>query len=188
MVERDTHILGANVVENEGHHARLFARGSDQPQTGDREESRSRISQQFMLVGGDAFHSDLFYIVERRAQPHGIGDVAGPGLKARRRLLVSGLLEGDVHDHIAAAMPGRHGVEQVHLSVNNADSGRCEDLVSRKYVEVTVERLHIHPHMGDGLRAIDQDARAVAARHLYHLARWCDGSESVRYVAERYDP
>ena len=74
--------------------------------------------------------------------------------------------------------------EQVELSVNSADSGGSEDLVSGEDVEIAVEGLHIRPHVGDSLCAIDQHTRPVAMRHLDHLARGCDRAEGVRHMAE----
>jgi hypothetical protein len=49
---------------------------------------------------------------------------------------------------------------------------RCrwgEDLVAGEDEEVAVERLHVDAHVGDGLRAVDEDAGAVAVGHLDHL-------------------
>ena len=61
-----------------------------------------------MLVAGDHLHADGFDIVERRAEPDGVGDIAGAGLEALGRALIDRLFESDVGDHIAAALPGRH--------------------------------------------------------------------------------
>ena len=55
-------------------------------------------------------------------------------------------------------------------------------------VEVAVERLHVDRHVRDGLRAVDQHARAVAVRHRDHLGRRRDGAERVRDLGERHEP
>jgi hypothetical protein len=34
-----------------------------------------------VLVAGDVLHADALHVVERRAQAHGVGDVAGAGLE-----------------------------------------------------------------------------------------------------------
>ena len=60
--------------------------------------------------------------------------------------------------------------EHVLLAEDDADAGRREDLVAGEDVEVAVERLHVDRHVRDGLRAVDEHARAVAMRHLDHLA------------------
>jgi len=48
--------------------------------------------------------------------------------------------------------------------------------------------LHVHPQVRDGLRAIDEHARAIAVSYLDHLARWRDGAEGFRHLAERHQP
>ena len=75
--------------------------------------------------------------------------------------------------------------QHVRLAVDDADAGRREDLVAREHVEVAVERLHVDRHVRDGLRAVDQHARAVAVRDLDHLARRRDRAERVRDLRER---
>ena len=127
-------------------------------------------------------------VVERRAQAHGVGDVAGAGLEARRRWLVDGLLEGDIHDHVAAALPRRGVVEHVGLAVDHADAGGGKTLWPGEDEEVAIERLHVLAHVGDRLRAVDQHARAVAMSHLHHLARRGDGAQRVGHLGKRHDP
>src|SRR5580704_9528137 len=138
-----------------------------------------------MFVGGDAFHSDLFYIIECRTESDRIGNVARARLKAPRYCLVSSLLEGDVDDHVAAALPRGHVLQHIQLSVNGTDPGGAEDLVPGENVEVAVEGLYVHSHVGDSLRAIDQDARAMTVGHFHHLARRCNRSEGIRHLTER---
>ena len=84
LVERGANVFGANVVEHERQDASFFASRSDQPQTGDREQSRRRVDQELVLVGGDALDPDLRDIVERRAESNSVGDVAGARLEACR--------------------------------------------------------------------------------------------------------
>jgi hypothetical protein len=51
-------------------------------------------------------------------------------------------------------------------------------------IEVAVELLDIDAHVRDSLRSIDQYARAIAMRHLYHGLRGRDGSQGIRDVGE----
>ena len=146
-----------------------------------------RVVEQVVLVGRDVGHADRLDIVDRGAEPDRVGDVAGAGLELLRRLLVDALLEGDVLDHVAAALPRRHRLELARLAVERADAGRPEHLVAGEDVEVAVERLHVDRHVRDGLRAVDQHARAVAVRHLDHLARRRDRAERIRDLREGDD-
>ena len=74
--------------------------------------------------------------------------------------------------------------EQLLLAVKHADAGRREHLVAGEDIPVGVQLLHIHGHVRDGLRAIDQNARAVAMRHLRHLLGGRDRAERVRDLGE----
>ena len=127
-------------------------------------------------------------IVDRRAQPHGVGDVARAGLEACRRRLVEGPLEGDVLDHVAAALPRRHRVQQVPLAVKRRRCRSARTPCAREHVQVAVERLHVDRHVGHGLGAVDQHQRAVAVGQLDHRRDRRDRPERVRHVGERHDP
>ena len=118
-----------------------------------------------MLVAGDVLHPDSLQVVERRAEPDGVGDAGRAGLEAHGRRLVEASFEGDVADHVAAALPRRHRVQQVELSVQDADPGRCEHLVPGERVPVAVEQLHVDRHVRHGLGAVDRaPARRGGAR------------------------
>ena len=68
----------------------------------------------------------------RRAQADRVGDVAGAGLEAAGRRLVDGLLEGDVGDHVAAALPGRHRRRAPPACRRHADAGRARTPCGRR--------------------------------------------------------
>ena len=150
-------------------------------------EQALRVKQQFVLVRGDRRHADRFEIVDRRAKPDGVGDIAGAGLKTSRRRLIDRLLESDVGDHIAAALPRRRRRENFRLAVDRADAGRGEHFVAGEDEEVAVELLHVDRHVADRLRAVDQHARAMAVGDRRHFARGRDRPERVGDLRERDD-
>jgi hypothetical protein len=86
-------------------------------------------------------------VIDGGAEADGAGDVRRAGLELVRQLVVGGLLEGDRRDHVAAALVGRHRLEQGGLAVEHADAGRAVHLVPREGVEVAAERLHVHRHV-----------------------------------------
>jgi hypothetical protein len=67
------HLFGANIVENERQNSRLLARRTDQAQTRYREKGCGSVIQQLVLVGGNAFNSDLLNIVERGTKSGCVG-------------------------------------------------------------------------------------------------------------------
>ena len=141
-----------------------------------------------MLVAAHVLDADPFQVIDRGAEPHRVGDAARAGLEPRGSGLIFRLLEGDVLDHVAAALPGRHGVEHLLLAVQRADARGSEDLVARENVPVAVERLHVGAHVRHRLGAIDQNMRPIPARHLDHLAGGRDGAERVRDLRKRHQP
>jgi hypothetical protein len=115
-------LFRAVAVEDEGQHAGLVVGRADQARPGT-VTALGGVHQQVMLVAGDVLDADPLHVVDRRAQAHGVGDVAGAGLEAGRGAVVEGALEGDVGNHVAATLPGRHVFENVALAVHHADAG-----------------------------------------------------------------
>ncbi len=89
-------------------------------------------------------------------------NVRRAGLELEGQRVERGLLDRHGQDHVAAALPGRHGLEQRLAADEAADAGRAVHLVRRECVEVAVERLQVHTLMRHGLRAVDEDHRAGA--------------------------
>ena len=135
-----------------------------------RGERFGAVGEQGVFVGRDLIDAELVDVIQRGAESDAAGDVGRAGFELVRQVGVGGLLEGDHLDHVAAALIGRHGVEQRGLAVEDADAGGAEDLVAAEGVEIGVERLQVHLHVGRGLRAIDQRQGAGRVRHLDDLA------------------
>ena len=102
------------------------------------------------------------HVVQGRAEADRVGDVARAGLEPAGWRLEQRPLEGDVGDHVAAALPGRHVLEHVPLAVERTDAGGPEDLVPGEDEEVDVEGLHVDGQVRDRLGAVDQHPGAVA--------------------------
>jgi hypothetical protein len=146
------------------------------------------VGEQVLLVATDVLHPDPLEIVQGGSEPDGVRDAAGTGLEPDRRRLVLRLFERDVANHVAAALPRRHGVQQVGLPVQDPDAGRSEHLVSRKCVPVAVKILNVDAHVRHRLSPVDEHPRAVAMRHRHHLARRGHRPEGIRDVRERDQP
>src|SRR5690348_3824488 len=86
------------------------------------------ITGERLLMLEDGIAAEAFEVIERDAEPDGAGDVGRAGLEAMRRLLEGGLGEGHFEDHVAAALPRRHGVEQRLLAIEHADTRRAISL------------------------------------------------------------
>ena len=112
-----------------------------------------------------------------------------PASKRAGRRLVRGLLEGDVVDHVAAALPGRHRLEDVRLAEQGADAGRREHLVpgerSRSRSRAPGRRPACARRPARRRRSTRAPCRCAICDHL---ARGHDRPERVRDLGERDDP
>src|ERR1035438_4945295 len=86
------------------------------------------------------------------------------------------------------ARQGKDWVEQRLLAVEDADARGAEDLVAAEGVKIGVERLHIHLHMGRGLRAVDQREGAGLVGHADDLADRVDGAQGFGHVGDGHHP
>src|SRR6185369_14312682 len=102
---------------------------TDDAQPGDLEHAPRRVGEQLVLVGGDAVETDRGHVVDGSAESDHARDVGRARLELVGQLVVGRLLEGDGQDHVPAALPGRHGLEQGLAAVEHADTGRAVDLV-----------------------------------------------------------
>ena len=108
----------------------------------------------------------------------------GAGLEARGRLDVGRLVAADALDHVPAAEPRRHRLEQLAAAVQDADAGRAVGLVAGPGVEVDAERGDVDRQVRDGLRAVDDDDRAGGVRAARDLLDRVDGREDVQHVGD----
>ena len=70
------------------------------------------------------------------AQPDDARDVRRAGLELEGQLGIGGLLEGDHVDHLAAALPRRHLVQQFFEAVEYAGTGGAIALMSAEGIEI----------------------------------------------------
>src|SRR5690606_1952755 len=139
VVEDRPDIVGMDIAEDETEDARLLARGADQAQAFDLFEARRAVGEEIGSVARDPIEADLAHVAERGAAPDRSRDVRRSRLESRRHAVVDRLLEGHRKDHVAASLVVRHRFEVLELSLEDADSGRPEDLVTREGVEIAVE-------------------------------------------------
>src|SRR5271165_6406344 len=94
------------------------------------------MRQQPALVVGELLGGELAQVIDRGAQPDGLGDRRCAGLELPGDLVPFGPLAVDADDHAAAEAHRWHGLEQLSLAVEYADSRRPEKLVSRESHEI----------------------------------------------------
>lgn len=128
MAQRRADILGAESLQHEREHAGFVRGRADESQPRDALESLGAVHEQIVLVTADVRHADAIEIVDRRAEADGIRDVSCTRLEPQRRRMVCRLLEGDVGNHVPAALPRWHHVEHFLLAEHHADAGGANTL------------------------------------------------------------
>src|SRR5204863_7166589 len=94
----------------------------------DRGETLLSVHTKLVLMARDIRKAERAEPLERCTEADRIGDAPGSRFEASGWWLVRRLLEGDVRDHVSAALPRRHRLKDISLAVHDADAGRSEDL------------------------------------------------------------
>lgn len=117
-------LLGAEAIHDKRNDSGLFPRGANDPEARDLLQCFGGVHEKSMFVTGDVLQPHAIDVINSGAKPHRIGDVPGDGFKSLRSGLIDGLFEGDVLDHVAASLPGRHVLEDFGLRIDDADARR----------------------------------------------------------------
>src|SRR5207247_9384329 len=75
---------------------------------------------------------NLLDIINRGCEPDRAGEIWRAGLEPMRRLLERALVESNAHDHFAAPVPRRYGIEVVSAPIEYADASRATPIVCVK--------------------------------------------------------
>src|ERR1700724_2026336 len=113
LVEDRGDIVRMHTLEIEGEDAEPPLTGTDQSETGNARQPVDPVTSQSLLMVEDVVAPELLDEVDRGTQTDRTGDVRRPGFEPVRRFLVLGLLESDVEDHLAAALPRRQRRQQL---------------------------------------------------------------------------
>ena len=107
-----------------------------------------------------------------------------PASNFARQIVVGRLLERDGQDHVAAALPRRHGLQ---AAPHGRTGRRCQwavELVAREGVEVAAQGADIDVRVRNGLRAIDEHDRALRVRGLDDPLHRQDGAQRIRDMGD----
>ena len=105
-------------------------------------------------------------------------------LKLEGQSLKGSVFKGDAGNHLAAALIGRHAVQQFLLAVEHTNAGRSIDFVTGEGEEVAVNVLHVHREVGHALCTVHKDAGAVGVSHRRHLLHRIHRAEHVADVGD----
>src|SRR5580700_11506600 len=149
LVEHGTDVMRMHPVDIEGQDAEPALPAGDEAHAGDAGQAIDPVTGQRLLVLADRLAAQAFDEIEGNAEPDGASDIGGAGLEAVRRVLELGLFVGDVDNHAAAGLPGRHRGERFVAPVQDAYPARAVSLVPGEDVEIAAESPHIDRHPRD---------------------------------------
>ena len=133
----------------------------------------------------DRVHAEGGDVVDRGAEPDGLGDRRRAGLELPGDLVGREAVDGDLGDHLAAAHERGHGLEQLAPGPQRADAGRAAHLVGGERHEVGVPGLHVDREVRHGLARVDQHERAGGVGGVGERTDVVDRAEHVGHRAHR---
>src|SRR6266436_1248900 len=95
-------------------------------------------------MGGDGIVADRLDVVDGGCEPDRAGDVRGARLELPWQFVVFGPFESNRTDHIAAALPWWHCLQQACLAIERADPRRSIELMAGEAVEVAASRRNVN--------------------------------------------
>ena len=171
-----------DALHHEGEDAGLVLGVAQDAQAGQGAEALGGVDQQLVLPGGDALQAQTRDVVDGGSKTDGRGDGGCAGFELAGRGHVGGLLPGDGADHVAAAVPGGHGLQVGQLAVEHADARGARQLVAAEDVEVGVEVLHVHLQVRHRLGAVHQHGDALGVGPGDDLFHGIDGAQHVAHM------
>src|SRR5690606_6991089 len=187
-VENRPQIVGMDAVEHERNNARSLGGLTNEAQPGNFGKRLASMTDQQILVRGDAVQTYISYIFDCRRHTDCTRNIRRAGLELLRRFTVGGTLETDGMDHVPAALPGRHGVKQSLASVQRTDAGRAVQLVPGEGIEVTIQRLDVDCLVSHRLGTVDQHYGAGLMCQTHDLGDGINRTKRIGHVTYANEP
>src|SRR4029453_1196901 len=96
----------------------------EKPKGPQRLEPLDGLQREFLIMGKYPITPDRLDVVDRSAKPNCTRDIRRPCFETMRRRLKRASFVRDVHDHLAPAMPGRRGFENLRTPIERSTPRR----------------------------------------------------------------
>ena len=116
------------------------------------------------VVPRNGLQPDAVQVIQRRAQPHRVGEIRRAGLELVRNLLPRAAEKIDACDHVAAALERRHFLQLFLPAVERADASRSANFVPGKSQKIAADFLHVDRRDGRALGGVHQRDDAALPR------------------------
>ena len=117
------------------------------------------VTEQLLFVGLDSLHVERAEEANRLGQTDSTDVVGRTGLELEWHGGKGGLLKRDAIHHVATPHKGRHRLQEFALAIQDTDTGRAVEFMTREGVEVAIQGLHIDTTMHHTLATIHQHHR-----------------------------
>jgi hypothetical protein len=188
LIEDCRHIMRMDVSECERHHPRAGVQifRSEELNTRNIAKTVECLRRQRPLVFPHRTHPDSLQVLNRGAKANGIADGRRPRFEPGWYVCPGRASQRHLADHTAAPHEWRHILKEREFAVECPGAHRPEHLVPREGEEVSIERLHVDRHVGNALRAVDDDDGSGVVRHANDLGRRINRAQAIRDVRKRY--
>ena len=105
----------------------------------------------------DVRHADLRQIIDRGSESDDTADIRRARFEFPGELIPVGVIAPDFEDNISPALIMVHRVQNLRLSIENADARRSEHFMRGKNEKVAAQIRNPGFQMRNGLRSVDQD-------------------------------
>mmetsp|Transcript_24388 Transcript_24388/g.68537 ORF Transcript_24388/g.68537 Transcript_24388/m.68537 type:complete len:291 (+) Transcript_24388:246-1118(+) len=140
-----------------------------------------QVLGQFVLVLFHLVHPNALQVLDRRPQSNSLRDCRSSGLESGRRFGVCCAFHRHMIDHLASALVRWHGIEQILLAPQKADTSRGAHFVSGRGQKVDAQILHIHLHVRYRLACIQHDL-GIRALRSHHGNDFLDRVDACQHV------
>jgi hypothetical protein len=169
-----------DTVEDEREDGYLLLSCADQANSRDLAHPVGSPAEKLALPGSDAIAPNRVDVVECCRQAQNLRDRRRTRLEPRRRGRPGTPLQGDLFDHVAAPLPGRHLRQHGGTTVEGAYPRWTVQLVAGTREEIAAQLGDIDRQVGRGLGAIHQHEGPASARACGQLTHGVDGSQGIR--------
>ena len=187
LVEEGAEVVGVDAVDVEGAEGGAAARGGRavNGHLGEGGELLVEVSADLDLVVVNAVHANVGEVIARFAEGDGLGDGRCAGFESSGRFCVRALFEKHVGDHLAAAHPRGHRLQDVDVAPKETDTSRSAHFVPAADDPVHSQGLDVHLHVGQALACVEKHLGPDAARELDDFRHRSLSTGDVTHVRRR---
>ena len=188
FIENHGGVTDGDAVECNTDESAAFLRVSENFHLRDLRKLFQRVVRNFFFVLANVLDANRINPFDGFAETDDFGNHGRTCFKAGGNIGVSRLFEGHVLDHLAAAVPGGHTVENIVLAVEYAYACRAVHFVTAEGEKIAVELLHVNLDVAGTLGGINQNfgLRGELADGRDNFCNGVHGTDGIAHVGDSH--